>query len=122
MRRGRNEGDEAVATAGAAVTQAQEQGQRFEHQATSAMMPLHQGDPAVELGRQSSKSWVTTTNAVPSSRLSSHKELMDSGGAGVIQVASGLHPPAPGWVPLTRARAMATAGAFATGELRTVCG
>ena len=85
-----------VATAGAAVTQAQEQGQRFEHQATSAMMPLTRVTRRWSLAARL-KSWVTTTNAVPSSRLSSHKahrrrwRWRDPG-------CRWVHPPAPGWV------------------------
>ncbi len=69
---GRDKGDETVATAGATVTQAQEQGQRLEHQATSAMMPLTRVTRRCSLAARL-KSWVTTTNAVPSSRLSSHR-------------------------------------------------
>ena len=68
--RGGNKGDEAVATAGAAVTQAQKEGQRLEHQATSAMMPLTRVTRRCSLAARL-KSWVTTTKAVPSSRLSS---------------------------------------------------
>ena len=65
-----DKGDEAVATTGAAVTQAQKQGQRFEHQATSAITPLTRVTLRWSLAARL-KSWVTTTNAVPSSRLSS---------------------------------------------------